>query len=386
MRRVASFLLVVLLSACDARGGSPAASVTDSAGVAIVLNSAEDRPLDWSYEVVHRVGGAESGPEAFYHVERPLVAVDETGEVAVLDPQAYRVVRFSPQASVERWFGRQGGGPGELERPIGIAAAPAGGTLVLDAGRGRYIEFDSSGALEREVETRPSSASFLFLGKTLVEQRQEYTRDGYRQYLQLERGSDTVRLATTSLGQTRMYRLEGCGPGPQMGGPVIFGPRVVWHGYPHGLAVNAEPRYVLNMLDEAGRLVRSVRRDLPLVPATREDAEAWAAQHPQRVTRGATECTIPAGEMADKIGFAEFVPAIESVALAWDGSVWVQRYGLKEGQRRIDVFDPSGGYVGTLRSDFPMPLAFMPDGALVLAERDDVDVERLVIARISKAL
>lgn len=89
--------------------------------------------------------------------------------------------------------------------------------------------------------------------------------------------------------------------------------------------------------------------------------------------------------MADKIGIADFLPAIERVTLAWDGSLWVQRYSLEQGQRGVDVFEPTGTYVGTLAPDFPMPLAFMPDGALLFPERDELGVERLVVAMVSKA-
>jgi hypothetical protein len=57
--------------------------------------------------------------------------------------------------------------------------------------------------------------------------------------------------------------------------------------------------------------------------------------------------------------------------------------GLLPGTCAIDVFDTSGVYLGTLPPEFPMPLEFMPDGKLLLVERDELDIERLVVARVS---
>jgi len=57
--------------------------------------------------------------------------------------------------------------------------------------------------------------------------------------------------------------------------------------------------------------------------------------------------------------------------------------GTSYGARRIDVYGSDGRYVGSLGGEFPMPLAFLPDGRPLVALRDSLDVERLGIMRLT---
>ena len=51
---------------------------------------------------------------------------------------------------------------------------------------------------------------------------------------------------------------------------------------------------------------------------------------------------------------------------------------------RIDVVTGAGRYVGTVRGQ-PMPLALGPQRLAAYVERDDLDVERLVVRRLPAA-
>ena len=50
---------------------------SDSAGVMVVVNTAPDRPLEWSQTPLIQLGGEDDGPEAFFEVSRPLVSFDD---------------------------------------------------------------------------------------------------------------------------------------------------------------------------------------------------------------------------------------------------------------------------------------------------------------------
>jgi len=85
--------------------------------------------------------------------------------------------------------------------------------------------------------------------------------------------------------------------------------------------------------------------------------------------------------MVDKHTFLDAIPTVGALALADDGSLWVRRWHAHADSGAIDVFDVEGAYVGTLPSDFPFPIQFTPEGDLVTVERDEMDVERLVVLR-----
>ena len=81
-------------------------------------------------------------------------------------------------------------------------------------------------------------------------------------------------------------------------------------------------------------------------------------------------------------GFAPYLPAIGQVAIAPDGGLWVERYGVGDGPHTIDVFDAAGRYSATLPEGAPFPVGFLPGGRILVSERDAVDVERLVVRTI----
>ena len=361
---------------------------SDSSGVEIVMSDAADRRLDWTLEPILTLGGKEEGPEAFYEVTRELVSVDGSGNIFVLDRHNFRVIQFSPAGMVSLVVGQKGSGPGEFARPIGISAGEDGSFMVLDAGKGSIEWFGTAGSPGTRVKVGRVRSQFSTSVGALVLHGQRYTREGYQEFLVRVQGGDTLELASTQTAEIRNYRIESCGGGgPGSTGPVIFAPELRWDSHQSTLVVNSEPGYVVNVYDISGQLRRSVRRGQKPRVATVELAEAWAVAHPWKVTRSllngdVEECVAPASEVVEKRGYAEFVAQVGRIALAPNGAIWVERYVLGVEESPIDVFDSNGAYLGTLSNTFPMPLTFTPLGDLLLSERDESDVERLVVARV----
>ena len=388
--------LALVATALACRGGESTIlrpTRTDSAGVEIVENQADDRPLQWSLDPVLRLGGQDVGPEMFFRVARPLVSVDRAGNIFLLDPSGFSVTKFTPQGEPLFTAGREGGGPGEFKRPLSVAAWRDGGVAVLDRGRGSsggtVIRFGANGSLLHELPVGRIDARILPLGSGLVQQDGQYLEDGYQDALQFIRGSDSVELAATSVSEIRSYRFSSCGgSGVGITGFVIFAPRMIWHGTQSILVVNSEPGYVVDFYDSDGILTRSVRRRTEPRLATADVAEEWVRANPRRITRmtadGPQECIFDPDEVVEKQGYASYVPEIADVTVAPDGSLWVERYQVGEERQRVDVFDPTGAYVGTVPPGFPLPLHVTAAGHLLVSERDDLDVERLVVAKVQR--
>ena len=83
-------------------------------------------------------------------------------------------------------------------------------------------------------------------------------------------------------------------------------------------------------------------------------------------------------------GIAEFVPAIRTLRVGPDGRIWVSRNGPRPEPTPTDILAADGSYVGTLPADAQYPIGFLPDGRLLAAERDELDVVRLVAYRIEE--
>jgi len=89
--------------------------------------------------------------------------------------------------------------------------------------------------------------------------------------------------------------------------------------------------------------------------------------------------------MVDERGYAETIPMIGTVFLSPTGELWVQRFSTDpDGIGRIDVFDPGGAYIGTLARDSISPVVLLPDDHVGVVEKDESDIERLVVLAIRR--
>jgi hypothetical protein len=375
-----------LVSGCGGGAADHDAPVrNDSAGIEIVLNTASDRPLDWTFRESWRVGGAADGPEAFYRVERAKVAVDGRGHLYVLDAENVRVAEFSADGTPLRTLGSEGGGPGEFQRPDGIAVSDSGEIAVL-ASR-RAVRFAPSGEPRATVQLGGAFADFAYAGDGfLVRRLGRPDSQHYSTWLtRLTANGDSVVLAWSPPGQTASFRLESCGFPLGRTTSRFFFKQVAWHASHQAVAVNAGVGYDVGIYDLAGTPRLIVRRDVPLRPATRELALQASAHDPVVFSsRDGARCIADHDEVVDKRGFEEYVPAIRNVALAPDGTLWVERWVFDEERRLVDVFDPAGSYLGTLPPNAPWPLEFTPEGHVVAKEKDDMDVERVVVFEVRR--
>ena len=87
---------------------------------------------------------------------------------------------------------------------------------------------------------------------------------------------------------------------------------------------------------------------------------------------------------AESMEFHPVVPVVRGLRTSWEGHIWVQRRGeepVSDGP--IDVLTPDGRYLGTYAADATaMPRAFGPDGLIAFVEKDEIDVQTVVVRRL----
>lgn len=89
-------------------------------------------------------------------------------------------------------------------------------------------------------------------------------------------------------------------------------------------------------------------------------------------------------EDIENLQFFTEVPVIRGLGATWNGRIWVQRRGDEpDGDGPVDVLDARGEYVGSYRSGTTeIPDAFGPDGLAAFIERDELDVQTVVVRRL----
>lgn len=387
-------VLLATLAACG--GGDAVVGVirADSAGVEIVTSPPEDRPLAWTFEEELRLGGADDGPESFSSVNFDQVGADGAGDLYVLDRPSHRVVVFGPDGSHLRSMGAEGEGPGELRFPLSLAVREDGTAAVFDLGKGGMVLFGpDAGILPQQpfgLYTEPGTLRHFALtpvGYAVARGRADEAADSRTiELLSWRAGdvaADTAILTELALPAAEMADF-GC---MRIALPPLFTPFIQWDSEGSEVAAIGGVSYRVDVFGLDGTLRRSIRRDLPVRAATGADAVAEAGPG-LRMRSSAGGCEATPEEVVEERGFASELPAIRTVLMAPSGEIWVQRLvpgSLSSGAPApIDVFDPSGAYLGTLPAGTPFPLLILPDGRIVFEDKDALDVERLVIARVER--
>jgi hypothetical protein len=366
-------------------------SIRDSAGVTIVSNSGADTPLQWSTRPILRLGDALGPPEtSFFNLTPYSVAAGPDGTILVLNRGNYRVVVFSGNGRVQRSFGRQGKGPGEMQNPVSIWVDAKQRIRVLDWAGGT-LNYDLHGNLTSE-----DAAVAMWLGQRIKE-----TSSGLVHTINVGLRSDTLlieqlRIATES--DTAVLAEWGKTPSTMIKHPTcplevqyspVFEPEMVWDANDRDVAALADYSHRIDVFGSEGKLVRSVRRDIEPRETTLQDALRELGPEPG-MTFPATEttpgmrCRWDPESLLEQRGFYPFVQAIDAIALSPDGYLWARQLEPGDDPGPIDVFAPDGSYIGSLPPDTPFPNAFLDATHYLTIETGELDVEYVSVYEIER--
>lgn len=386
VRRAAVCATAWLAAGCGA-GAAPPALVerTDSAGVEIVLSRGADVALDWTFTPVLTLGGADEGPEAFFGISSHSIAVGHEGALYILDNGNHQVHVFDADGRHLRTMGRKGGGPGELQLwPNMIRLAADGTVYVYDIGKNGLVRFAADGSPLPEI--RLDIFGRMIEGYALMDEdvvvkttvRASAEDDPLNALVAVSTAGDTTHVLHTPSPPLKPAQFNCVAIS---GMTEIFAPELRWSASGSRIYAATSAEYVIDVY-EAGRRVASIRRDLAPRPASRDLAIRAVGDKMEVRFGGGGSCVVQPDEVVDVRGFANVVPAIGETAVAPDGTIWVQRYAIRDEAAPIDILGPDGAYLGTLPAGTPFPAAFYPDGRIVVVEKDEFDVPRVVVYRV----
>lgn len=167
--------------------------------------------------------------------------------------------------------------------------------------------------------------------------------------------------------------------------PAILAPELLYGVLPDGIVVFSDSStYKLKLAspDGAGRVGRVVIRPINPQPVTAAMQEAWHEQQTAELLRAERAGWTTLGSF--DVSFYPELSVIRALAATWGGRIWVQRRGgFPDSGGAIDVLTPRGDYVGTFPAgSSAFPDAFGPDGLVAFIERDEMDVESVVVRRL----
>jgi hypothetical protein len=377
-----------------------------------------DRPLAGTPTQVFAVGRENGAAHETFGIVAG-VAFDASDNLYVLDRQASRVMVYDRTGRFIRQIGKEGEGPGELMAPVQLAIAGDGTVVVNDMGRPGYSLFRPDGTFLRNVvleEWMPSVISGMGW----------HPRGGivaaFRQPMgQPRQGSTTQTLNVLPLlfqplagGEpSRLYNIpqtirvdqRSDAPGQvnvRTRPPPAFSPAILFGVIPTGqIALSFTSGYTVRILDANGTTVRYLQRPVRARLTTNADRERAREQRRENIASGRGMIRIERGggggggggpapgrspqeleRTLAEMEFADTIPALSGLRVAPSGKLWIGRTGpVIGGPGPIDLVTPEGQYLGTIMESV-VPDAISRSGLAAYIERDDNDVERIVVRRL----
>jgi len=398
MRILAVLAAAIVAAACGSEESSWVGTVTDSAGVAIVVNPAEGMwgaAGGWTVEEELRIGALEGNPD-YQFGQVGWIAVDSESRIFVLDMQAQQIKVFGADGQYERTMATRGGGPGELQGAMFVLMGPGDTLLVPDNANQRVNRYapdgTSLGSFRMSFEDGIPMMFRATQSGTIAKQVRPLSLPGQPA---VENPMDAiVTLAADGTVVDTLMSFESgetfkfSGAAPEFN---IYSPEPVWDLNEAGnllFAINDD--YRINVYASGGELMQIVTKPFTRKPVSDRDKDAMMGF----IERAWKDAGVPAqmiDQLRSAIHFGESFPAFASVVAGPEGSIWVQHVKVASelsedeyesfnpiedtGAADWDIFDSDGRFLGVLT----MPSRFTPrvirDDLIYGVWRDELDVQ-----------
>jgi hypothetical protein len=336
----------------------------------------------WTVREELRIG-AVGGEDWEQFGSRSGINIGAGGKIAAIDFQAQLLRLFSSDGAPLGRIGGPGDGPGEFDGPLAVAWDPRDRLWVVDGWNRRYTIFDSTGAVLKTIERRVAPRIFrqrlvfssddAFLGDTFLDETSTRTPDG-RNALAI------VRVDTTGAVLDTFPPIVA----PELGGAPIFPFPGALSQYTPSLVhtVTGDDQLWFTDSDRYRLVLRTLGGDTVRVIETQHRETGLRRSDVELIGRELRR----AGVAAAGRRFGRQV--VQGVHTLEDGHILV-RIGTEPGEdaREIDIFDPSGRFLGSVVLGFSLDRRVAPafrGDTMVAVTRDDLGVQYIVRAVIER--
>lgn len=408
-RALAQALTVAVASAalvgCGAGGESsgPAASVRDTTETGVPrtthLTLADHTPDTLRADL--RIGTLEGeAPTVFGDIRG--IEVGDDGTIYVVDAQAVELRAFEADGRFRAVLAGPGEGPGEIGATNGLVRAADGTLWVHDHGKMLMQAFSPEGEFVGTSGVPVRSWSYVYSGSvdhggrfwkfdSNSDAGPRDRRDGlnettYRGFMtSFDPATETRDSVFIGESSSRFWVTTFGNGQSMMGIPHTSGARPVFDPRGGFWGVDA-PAYRVFHVDLQGDTARVIRGEVPAIPVTDVDRDAFVSAFEER----GPEFARAAAELWDYVPAEK--PRAAGVFLDDEGRVWVRRgtAGDAEAERPVyDVFRDEGEWLATLTTDFVPWTPLNPvirNGYFHAVEKDELEVARVVRAPLPEAL
>ena len=393
----------------------------------IIQLPAGDEWLAADFEEVYRVGSV-AGEDWEQFAKIVSLGFDGAGNLHVLDGQASRVVVVAPDGSRLREYGRAGDGPGEFRAANQIAVMADGHAMVFDREHSAFHIFDPGGQVVRTVRMpggalmtnmpdldlagtgdrvipngSVSSVSFNLLAGIETDEPGRHSRPVTRLSLSGDEvETDTIAEAWMAPPVQTAQRQASNGVVWLGSEALALAPSLFVGAIPGGgVAFSDSSAYAIKVAGSEGAILRILTRPFRPQPVTDRVREAEKERRLRLEEEYASEASKRAAGVSERIGaVASWNPAAnwsrrcismkKSLLFAVYRRVGEGRSGFSGVATTPSATVQStcsGRYLGSYPAGASViPSAFGPNGLAAFIERDEFDVEMVVVRRLPLAV
>jgi len=165
--------VLIIVIACRLLGTSPPQNIGIVDGIHVIHNEKGGkfaRGLPIALELIQSIGDIDTEDENLAFNLPEDLAVDEAGNIYILDSGNHRVQKFSPALKYIATIGRRGQGPGEFNFPQRLALDSEGNIYVLDRNQARIQVINPSGKEIKNIriDLKTLDMDFLQPGRLVI--------------------------------------------------------------------------------------------------------------------------------------------------------------------------------------------------------------------------
>lgn len=382
------FSLFLWLPACRKEAAGPKVETID--GVAYVHNPATplhpERTVAFEEDFTYKEKD-EAGEIRIYKPGR--YTVDAQDKVYIQDEADMAIKVFDGQGNYLRAIGRKGSGPGEFGRITDMAILPDGRLLVTDFETRRTSLFSPEGQFLSSFQWKKffSQVHLVTDSSYIVNEMvvAEDTRELWVKAIDFN-GEEILSFGRFSYPEFKMLRQ----------GEMMFSTSVPWS--PASVFAGDQKRrwlyhclndkYVIEVYDQKGKLIRKIDRPYELMTVTDEDINEIKSEYADRPDS-------PFAKLIEQMDIPKVKTVTERMLVDSDGNLWVETSEEKEKQeggekgskaeenpvKAYDIFSPDGAYGTRLWTDI-RPGLFANGRIYRLVEDEETGLRQLKRYRV----
>jgi len=299
-------------------------------------------------------------------------AVDSHEEMYIAERQDMEIKVFDSEGRFLRAIGRKGRGPGEFQNIGRLALLPGGGLLVSDWSENRISLFDKEGRFVNSHKTTSSSFEVYFCTDSYYV-REDMTHEpdetgwGFKRKIFISsydfNGNEIFSYGEFQPSQSAFVKGRFSFSKPYDVHSVLVGDRKN-----HRLYHCLSDKYLIEVFDREGNLIRKIARPYDRLPVTEQDKQQYLDGFR---SRGSSEEDVALIE--ENAEMPKLKPVAGRMITDDRGNLWVELNEKKGGNGRIftayDIFNENGIYEAKIWLDIRPGL--FANGKMFRVETDE---------------